>query len=74
MGYLTILPTSVEPRAKKKITSRHPYRVNSFSVVPTVCRTSSSAAGAAKTVVANAASRDVMSFMMDKGMVLFQLV
>lgn len=35
MYALTMLPISVEPRAKKKIISRQPPWVNSFSVVPT---------------------------------------
>lgn len=39
---LTKLPISVEPRAKMKMMSRQPLRVNSLAVVPTDCRSARS--------------------------------
>jgi hypothetical protein len=66
-GERTMLPTSVEPRAKKKITSRQPKRVNSFSVVPTLCRDSSSAAGAAA-AMAMRVVKGARSFMVGGGL------
>lgn len=50
-----MFPTSVEPRAKKKMTLRQPDSVNSFEVVPTDWRILSSVAGAAKAVAMTAA-------------------